>query len=151
MKEPKAEMTEEAVTKLARELVTNLVFMSDQLRSGRDVMTAFMVLNFANKGLLNQWKRRGITHVYEYYSKALPRSINGMPCFTSCYPINATDYKRVRARELEMRRALGLEVHEQAADVLPQRDARGARDQRSGKKAARVHQEAARDERKRTG
>jgi hypothetical protein len=114
-KKPKPEMSDEAVTNLARDLVTNRVYMSDQIRNPRDIPIVFMVVALMDKKQLKEWERRGIVHLYEYNSKASPRSINGMPCFTSCYQINSTDYESVHKEEYRMRKALGMEVSEQPA------------------------------------
>lgn len=103
----KPKMTDEQVTKLAHDIVTNQVFMSDQCRKPRDLPMIFMALALVGPDITEQYKKEGIVHLYEYYSQAGPRGINGYTCFFSHYGINKPDYERVLAEELRMRKALG--------------------------------------------
>jgi len=106
-KNPPQKMSDEDVKKLARELVTNQVFMSDQLRRPNDLPMVFMVLALAEQKIIDDYLKAGVVHFYEYFNKAIPgRGINGYPIFVSCFGINSTDYKRVQAEELRMREAL---------------------------------------------
>lgn len=106
MSDPKPEMTDEQVHKLAHDLVTNQVFMSDRCRRVEDIPMVFMSFALAGPEIIKEYKKRQVIHLYEYFSKAGPRSINGYPCFFSNYSINSTDYKRVMAEEARMRKAL---------------------------------------------
>ena len=106
-KEPKPKMTDEQVKKLAHDLVTNLVFMSDRCRRSEDIPMVFLSLALAGPEIIEQYKKDGILHVYEYLSQAGPRGFNGYPIFYSNYAINKPDYERVMAEELRMRKALG--------------------------------------------
>jgi hypothetical protein len=100
-------MTDEEVEQLARDLVTNRVFMSDQCRRPEDVGLAFPILSFLEKQDVDKMVKDGIVHVYEYTSAAVSgRSINGYPMFFSCRSLNKADYDRVCAVEKRMREAL---------------------------------------------
>jgi hypothetical protein len=104
---PKPVMTHEEVVKLARELVTNQVFMSDRIiNPERMLHLVFMPLAFLKKKDIALFKKEGVAHFYEYNRLATPRSINGLPMFMSCHRINSTDYARVIEKEREMRTAL---------------------------------------------
>jgi len=104
---PKPKMTDAEITKLAHDLVTNLVFMSDQCRRAEDIPMVFLAFALSGPEIGEQYKKEGIAHLYEYHSKSLPRSFNGYPIFSSHFAINAADYKRVHEEELRMRKALG--------------------------------------------
>ena len=105
-KNPEPKMSDEQVKKLARDLVTNLVFMSDKCRRTEDIPLVFLVLYFVEPGFNKKCLDEGIVHFYEYMSKALPGGINGYPTFPSLHSINLTDYKRVIQEEARMRKAL---------------------------------------------
>ena len=109
-KELKSEMSLQDITKLARDVITNLVFMSDQVRGPNDIPMVFLPLALIDEKTMKDWQKRGIVHVWEFYSKSGPRGINGYPFFTSCHPINSTDYKKVREIEAKMREALEVSL-----------------------------------------
>lgn len=76
MADPIAPLTEEEIEDLANGIITNVVFFSDP----KDVQNAFMILlAFASE---DQIPPNAVT-MYENWSEAGPRSINGLPMFTS--------------------------------------------------------------------
>jgi len=105
-KNPEPKMSNERVKKLARDLVTNLVFMSDKCRRTEDIPLVFFVLYFVEPGFGKKCLEEGIVHFYEYFSEALPVGVNGYPTFPSLHSINLTDYERVIQEEIKMRKAL---------------------------------------------
>lgn len=109
-----SEMTDAEVKELARDLVKNQIFMTDQLRDPSEVKMVFPILSFLDRSQMMQLKRRGVVHLYERNDKMLPRGINGHPMFMSMRSINSVDYARVREEERRMRKALGEDVGEPA-------------------------------------
>lgn len=105
-------MTDEEVTTLARDLVQNRVFMSDQIRRPEDFMMVFPVLAMLSDEQRENLRKDDIGAVYEYNDRALPRSVNGYPMFMSARMLSTVDYKRVRAEERRMRIALGEKLPE---------------------------------------
>ena len=75
-------MDEKNLRELAMDICDGKVFhdrMIDPNRFQQDVGMVFMPLALGGmEGL------KGIGLMYEYYDKAGPRSVNGMPCFFSC-------------------------------------------------------------------
>lgn len=109
---PKPRMSNAEVKKLAHDLVTNQVFMSDRIRDPEKELTlVFPVLLWLKKQDTQKLKKDQIAHFYEYNKEAGPRAINGYPMFFSCHQINITDYRRVIEEERRMRVALG-EINE---------------------------------------
>ncbi|PGP20977.1 hypothetical protein COA01_15680 [Bacillus cereus] len=68
--------TEEELKELAKRVIKNEVFMASNEES---ISNAFMLLVS-----LGAEFPPGTVALYEEYSKALPRSINGFPMFSSC-------------------------------------------------------------------
>ena len=56
---------------------------------------------------------RDIIHIYEYYDKAGPRSVNGMPCFMSHREISKNDWEKIvkyiKQYEIRVQSFLGKE------------------------------------------
>jgi hypothetical protein len=100
-------MTDAEIKKLAHDLVTNQIFMSDQCRRPEEVSMVFMPLLFLDAAALETLKKDDIVHFYEYNAKALPRGINGMPMFSSMHCISRQDYDKLLVVEKQMRVALG--------------------------------------------
>lgn len=101
-------MTDDEVKGLARDLVMNKVFMSDQCRIAEDIPMVFPILSFLKKEDIDGMVERKVAYLYEYNDKATPgRSVNGYPIFFSCRTLTQEDYQRVRAEEKKMREAIG--------------------------------------------
>jgi hypothetical protein len=109
-----AALTDEEVVTLARDLVKNLIFMSDQIRRPEDLSMVFPVLFMLDDVQRESMKEKDIGAFYEYNDKALPRGVNGYPMFMSVRWLTKEDYKRVRAEERRMRIALGEIVPDSA-------------------------------------
>jgi hypothetical protein len=88
--------------KLALDIMSGLVFGSWNLINQKDMPLVFMSLIFASKNQVPQ----DVGAVYEYYSEAGPRSINGYPIFTSCYFLTEaeTDIVQLYCNELKKER-----------------------------------------------
>jgi hypothetical protein len=116
---PKAppRLTDEEVTALARDLVKDRIFMSDQLRKHEQnlLSSIFMPLVFMKPKDVRKMVDGDLAVLYEYFKEAGPRSINGRPMFFSMRWLNQADYARVRAEEQRLRVAIG--------DVVPAAEA----------------------------
>ncbi|KKM86695.1 hypothetical protein LCGC14_1276410 [marine sediment metagenome] len=73
-------LTPEEITELARDSVTNLVFITNS-QDGINLSFGLVLSLLLPKA--HERYIESIGAVYEYISKAGPRSINGMPMFTS--------------------------------------------------------------------
>ena len=58
----------------------------------------FMPLFFMDAVARKRMVTDGTMYLYEYYDQAGPRSINGMPIFTSFYILNKADVERIIAK-----------------------------------------------------
>ena len=65
---------------LAIDIVEGKVFGSWMVKNEHDLGMVFMPLMF---GSLEENGLTDVAALYEYYDKAGPRSVNGMPCFMS--------------------------------------------------------------------
>ncbi|MGX5608873.1 hypothetical protein ACWKTZ_21110 [Bacillus cereus] len=77
--------TEEELKELAKRVITNEVFMASDEES---ISNAFMLLVS-----LGAEFPAGTVALYEEYSKALPRGINGYPMFSSCGYLSKEEFK----------------------------------------------------------
>jgi hypothetical protein len=93
----------EDLKQIARDLQAGHIFTDRHMNEHdrRNVGMVFMVLMFMDAK--DQYIPESIGMVYEYMSKAMPRSINGMPMFTSMHYLNIedTNYVFQKAREIE--------------------------------------------------
>jgi len=111
------------IRELALGLMSGSVFCDRMLDSPRDMSMVFMPLAFMDKpaidGLIKllEPKEEGGPHgmIYEWMGKAGPRSINGMPIFTSLQTLSADDVARVDAMIDKINLATGMkEILERA-------------------------------------
>jgi hypothetical protein len=75
------------------------------------IPAVFMPIIFGPFNHYNPDSLKRVGCVYEYYDKALPRSINGYPCFTSMRLMHAEDWKRAQAAivaEIERRKNIPI-------------------------------------------
>lgn len=94
-------ISKEELLKVAQGIKNNLIFTDRHIQRDSDISMVFMVLLFMEKKAIKQLKDAGC--IYEYYAKAGPRSVNGMPMFTSCHILNKKDAEFVwqKVKELE--------------------------------------------------
>lgn len=97
-------LTDEQVKDLARDLYADKIFGSWMLpESQMDMLfMVFMVLIFMDDIQKKKMKRDNTFFFYEYYDKAGPRSINGMPTFMSCHICSGDDVKRIITKRNEI-------------------------------------------------
>jgi hypothetical protein len=98
--------TDEELRKLAKDLVGNLVFMSDQCGSAEEASHCFLILTLMPKEYLDEMVAGDVQHFYEYNDKKMPMGVNGKPMFLSGRPITRSDYAKLRIYEGQIRSAI---------------------------------------------
>lgn len=85
--------TNEELTQIAKDIVGNLIFTSNHLRESetRMIPQIFMPIIFGTFAESTKEYIDDIGLIFEYYSKAGPTSINGLPVFFSCSYISRHD------------------------------------------------------------
>ena len=101
-------LSDEEVKKVALGSLHGQVFGTWMLeeRDARLIPSIFMVMAFMDDIALKEMKRDGIVHLYEWWDRAGPRSINGFPSFMSCRMLNAEDSLRIQNKMNEIKEAL---------------------------------------------
>jgi hypothetical protein len=98
---------DEKIKKIAQDIVHNLIFTDHHYRNQQEQIEllgmTFMPIIF---GGLSDVDPNDLGMIYEYMDKALPRSINGYPCFMSCRVMNKPDTKKVFELVVKMQKAL---------------------------------------------
>jgi len=89
-------MDEKALRQLALDVAENKVFGTFHLREHEQglVGNIFMPILFMDDKQCENMKKEDIFHLYEYYDKAGPMSINGRPIFSSVRMISKKDWFR---------------------------------------------------------
>lgn len=101
-------MSDELLREFVLGLCDGRLFTSAQIDK-EDVGTTFIVLALASDLEPKDFEDVGI--VWEWMDKALPRTVNGRPMFTSCQLMHKDDWKRAHeAYEREMQRRKELQV-----------------------------------------
>ena len=98
---PLSPLSDEAVRDLARDIVTNRVFITWKVEESQ---MCFLALALAPPDKLPQ----NIGAVYEYYSEAGDRSINGLPMFFSARFVAVESMPAVVEEVRRMQVALGI-------------------------------------------
>lgn len=98
----------ESLKKLAKDIATNLVFINQMIRPGDQSLMGmiFMPLALGALSKYNPASLDNIGMVYEYLSKAGPRSVNSYPMFASCLFLNKHDADIVIGRVQEIDKML---------------------------------------------
>lgn len=97
-------LPESEISRLGKDLYSDKIFGSWMLPEGQEdsLVMVFMVLLFMDDIQKKQMKRDGTHFFYEYYDKAGPRSMNGMPIFMSCHILSGDDVKRIITKRNEI-------------------------------------------------
>lgn len=116
-------MDEKELKQLAIDVSENKVF-GTWLMSEADMnhlYVVFMAFLGTDENYIKKLKENNIIHFYEYYDKAGPRSVNGMPCFFSHHLIDKDDWKKVvkYIRQYEARVKTFLDKDEKKEPVGP--------------------------------
>jgi len=107
---PLAPLTDDEITALARDIVTNLVYISNRPEA---IQNSFMIMMLASPDQIPP----NIGAVYEYYAKAGPLAVNGMPTFFSAKFVPAESMEALWDAIQRMRVALGLEPFPEAPEA----------------------------------
>lgn len=81
--------------KIAVGINAGTIFTDRHVKNSTDFHLVFMVLMFMDKQAQKEFTASKPGMIYEWYHKAGPRTVNGMPMFTSCNLLNLDDAKKV--------------------------------------------------------
>jgi len=99
-------LTEKEIADLANDMYRGLIFTDRHVQRSEDVPSVFMPLIFMNEENIEKLKANPPGMIYEYFDKAGPRSINGMPIFWSFRMINVEDTAKVMERYKRIKQAV---------------------------------------------
>lgn len=99
--------TDDEITELAKRVYRNEVFVSWMMSRPEDLSMVFMVLVFIDEAARNWLLENDIQFFYEAYDQALPRGVNGQPCFTSAHYLSRDDGLRLHAKVQEIINLVG--------------------------------------------
>ena len=90
-------MEEKDLKQLAIDIAEDKVFGTFHMNKCEiaNMSAVFMPLVFMTDEQRQKMSDNKVVHLYEYYNKAGPRSINGMPTFMSMRNIVSKDWKKV--------------------------------------------------------
>ena len=88
-------MSDEEIKKLAEDLYKGLIYTDKHIQDPNDVARVFQPLIFLKEEQLEELKNNPPGLIYENWSEAGPRSINGMPMFWSFKMISQEDSKKL--------------------------------------------------------
>jgi hypothetical protein len=88
-------MTAKEIRKLADDLYKGLVFTDRDIRIKEDLPRVFMPLALMGKELADELEKNPPGMIYEYFHKAGPMAIDGMPIFASFKMVSIEDTKKV--------------------------------------------------------
>lgn len=80
-----------ALKQLAQDIYDQKAFTNRHIRPGGDIRMVFMPIAL---GAFKDWEKEDMEDIgliYEFYSAAGPRAVNGYPCFTSFKILNKLD------------------------------------------------------------
>ena len=89
-------MDEKELKQLAIDISENKVFGTFHMNKCEiaNLSTVFIPVVFMSDEQRKESSDNNIVHFYEYYDKAGPRSVNGMPCFFSMFNIKEEEWKK---------------------------------------------------------
>lgn len=83
--------TLEELKQIAMDIYDQKIFIDRYCTSPEEVGMVFMVIMLGGLSDKDEEYRNDIGLIYEYYSEAGPRGINGKPCFTSLKLLSKAD------------------------------------------------------------
>lgn len=95
MKNKENTISDNDLKQLAIDIAEGIVFTSDNVKDNNYLDMVFMPLLFLNNAQRKELAEKKPAFFYEYIDKASPRSVNGMPCFTSFRYLPSSDLKRL--------------------------------------------------------
>ena len=94
-------LTDDQLRTFVFDVLGGRIYIDRQVSNPADVPTVFFPLLFgALKGYNPDSLKSRIGCIYEYLDQALPRCINGQPCFSSMKILHVEDWKRAHAAML---------------------------------------------------
>lgn len=87
--------TNEELQQIAKDLLDNKIFSDRHCKNEEEVMMCFPILTFLEEKTIEGMLRDKIDFIFEYYEKAAPRTINGMPMFFSCHVLSKKETKEM--------------------------------------------------------
>uniref|UniRef100_A0A6H1ZZZ2 Uncharacterized protein n=1 Tax=viral metagenome TaxID=1070528 RepID=A0A6H1ZZZ2_9ZZZZ len=101
-------LTDDEINALAEDIYRDRVFTSDHLRQGDLNMlpVIFMPLLFAGKKMIEKMQKDAPGMIYEHFSEAGLRSINGYPTFFSLHIVSKEDAKKVWEKFEQIKKAV---------------------------------------------
>jgi hypothetical protein len=104
---PYISKTDAEIADLAKRVYRNEVFVSWMMHNPSDLPMVFMPVLMLDEPTRQQMVADNIQFFYEEYSRALPRSVNGNPCFMSMGWLNKDDGYRLHAKVNETAELVG--------------------------------------------
>ena len=108
-------LTDDEINALAEDIYRDRVFTSNHVRQGDLNMlpVIFMPLIFADKKFIELMQTDAPGIIYEHFSEAGPRSVNGYPTFISLHIVSQEDAKKVWGKFEQIKKAVcGVIKHE---------------------------------------
>ena len=101
-------LTDDEINALAEDIYRDRVFTSDHLRQGDLNMlpVIFVPLVFADKKMIEKMQKDAPGMIYEHFSEAGPRSVNGYPTFFSFHIVSQEDAKKVWEKVEQIKKAV---------------------------------------------
>ena len=96
----------EELKTIAQDLLAGKIFASCHVERSADLPLVFMPLGFLDEDGRKQLIEDKVVFVFEYLSKAGPRSCNGMPMFTSFQWLNEEELKTVSEISKQLEEAI---------------------------------------------
>jgi hypothetical protein len=107
-------LTDEQLREFVDDFVSNRIFTLHHIRNAERSHMAGMVFLPVALGVFSKFNPdslKCVGTIYESYSKALPRSINGMPIFMTFKVLHTKDWERAaKAIETEEKRRQSIEL-----------------------------------------
>lgn len=100
--------TPEELTEIAKKIHSGAIFSTLSVHANDTHLlgSIFMPLLFAGEELREAWKKEPPHLVFCDMSKAMPRGINGYPCFAECAFLNEREFAFVRDKLKKIEEAM---------------------------------------------
>jgi len=101
-------MEDDEIKELATDVFKDKVFFSTMLQEHEMhlLSSVFLPITFMDEPQIEQIKKDNVAAFYEYYDKAGPRAINGLPMFTSMRTITEEDLKKMGGVLVKLKEAV---------------------------------------------
>lgn len=88
--------TDEELKQIAKDCVDGKIFTSSMVKDNDSLSMVFMPLIFMNEEQSKEFEKAIPYMLFEYYDKAGPRSINGMPIFYSFQQLSKQECEKLQ-------------------------------------------------------